>query len=276
MKCGVKRLRHRWSPNHRPWRDHRWRSEPSTLWKAEPRPEWRWSWTSRSKWPRTCWSWSAPELCWWRGTASGCWWPARPAGPGREPEPCCWGAPPPGRPSPRGRVLCCSERWSFPRGSICRCTPWCSTNRELGRPRRLIRGVGAAPGGRTPQTLQGGKKQRVKRRHAATFQLGSGSNWPGSSSLSSNSALDVTASALGAWMTSKTEPEQHSTQPSLPSKFKCSFKIQDASRALRVNNGTVSYYTVTHWVPRQPRFNSKGENDYIDCVNTNVLWNLPK
>lgn len=56
---------------------------------------------------------------------------------------------------------------------------------------------------------------------------------PGSSSLSWNSALDVTACAVGAWMRSTTGPQQHSTQPSFPRMFKCSFKIQDASRALR-------------------------------------------
>lgn len=61
---------------------------------------------------------------------------------------------------------------------------------------------------------------------------------PGSNSLSSNWALDVTASSLGAWMMSTTEPQQHSTQPSFPRRFKCSFKIQDASRALHYPNQT--------------------------------------
>ena len=55
---------------------------------------------------------------------------------------------------------------------------------------------------------------------------------PGSDSFSSNSSLDVTASALGAWMISTTEPQQHNTQPSFPRMFKCSFKIQEASTAL--------------------------------------------
>lgn len=71
---------------------------------------------------------------------------------------------------------------------------------------------------------------------------------PGSNSLSSNWALDVTASALGAWMMSTTEPQQHSTQPSFPRRFKCSFKIQDASRALhypKSNKQTAKQHSVT-------------------------------
>ena len=57
---------------------------------------------------------------------------------------------------------------------------------------------------------------------------------PGSESLSSNSSLDVTVTALGAWIiTTTTEPQQHSTQPSFPRIFKWSFKTKEASTALR-------------------------------------------
>lgn len=218
---------------------------------------------SRSKWLRTCWGWSAPELCWWRWTGSQRCRPARPAKPGREPALCRSGAPPRRRPWPPGRVLCCLEQWSFLGGSICRCTPWCWRNRELERSARLTGGGGGAPGGCTSQTLQKKNKKTHKlvewiSKHHISWTFSKcflKGKVPGSSSLCSNSILDITAWALGAWMMSTTEPEQHNTQPSFPSRFKCSFKIQEASRALHVNKE--EFYITER--PRQINFTSVSE-----------------
>jgi len=59
---------------------------------------------------------------------------------------------------------------------------------------------------------------------------------PGSESRASKSIRVATASSWGAWMMRTTEPQQHSTQPSCPARFRCSPRIQEASTALDRNH----------------------------------------
>lgn len=153
-KCVVKQPRHTLLSGHKAWQGCQLKLAQSTPWREEQKQESRWMWTPHSIWLQTCWSWNTPRPCWWRRTISGCWQPASPANTGREPELRRSRALLQRRLVQPGQVLCCLERWSFPRANIWRHTPWRLMCRELEQSTQLVWPAAGPRRGHKVQTLQ--------------------------------------------------------------------------------------------------------------------------